>query len=173
MTLSHDLCCCPQAGDNAAAPGAVSAVPQDADEAERVRHLYLCQGLSTHRIAGLAGLSRRRVGRLLKQAGVAVTPRGAGRSRRPSAELAALAETMEDLYVRPDMRSRGYGRALLAGLAQICVQRGYRRLEWAVLDWNSPALGFYGSLGAVGMDEWTVHRLAGAPLRALAAAGPP
>ena len=80
---------------------------------------------------------------------------------------------LEDLYVRPDMRSRGYGRALLAGLAQICVQRGYRRLEWAVLDWNSPALGFYGSLGAVGMDEWTVHRLAGAPLRALAAAGPP
>jgi hypothetical protein len=114
VTLSHDLCCCPQAGDNAAAPGAVSAVPQDADEAERVRHLYLCQGLSTHRIAGLAGLSRRRVGRLLKQAGVAVTPRGAGRSRRPSAELAALAETMEDLYVRQRLTS-----AQIAALSSI------------------------------------------------------
>lgn len=79
---------------------------------------------------------------------------------------------LEDLYVRPDARGAGHGRALLAGLARICVQRGYARLEWAVLDWNSPALGFYASLGAAAMDEWSVHRLAGSALRALAAAGP-
>jgi GNAT superfamily N-acetyltransferase len=79
---------------------------------------------------------------------------------------------LEDLYVRPDMRGGGHGRALLAGLARICVQRGYRRLEWAVLNWNAPALGFYASLGAVPMDEWSVHRLGGAALRALAAADP-
>jgi GNAT superfamily N-acetyltransferase len=77
---------------------------------------------------------------------------------------------LEDLYVRPDMRGGGHGRALLAGLARICVQRGYPRLEWAVLDWNAPALGFYASLGAAGMDEWTVHRLGGPALRALAEA---
>jgi GNAT superfamily N-acetyltransferase len=79
---------------------------------------------------------------------------------------------LEDLYVRPDMRGGGHGRALLAGLARICVQRGYRRLEWAVLNWNAPALGFYASLGAVPMDEWSVHRLGGPALRALAAADP-
>ena len=78
---------------------------------------------------------------------------------------------LEDLYVRPDMRGGGHGRALLAGLARICVQRGYPRLEWAVLNWNAPALGFYASLGAVPMDEWSVHRLGGPELRALAAAG--
>ncbi len=75
---------------------------------------------------------------------------------------------LEDLYVRPDVRGHGHGRALLAELARICVRRGYARLEWAVLDWNSPALGFYASLGAVPMDEWTVHRLAGPALRTLA-----
>ena len=75
---------------------------------------------------------------------------------------------LEDLYVRPDQRRSGLGRALLAELARICVARGYSRLEWSVLDWNSPARGFYASLGAVEMDEWTVHRLSGAALRALA-----
>lgn len=77
---------------------------------------------------------------------------------------------LEDLYVRPDMRRYGHGRALLAELARICVERGYARLEWSVLDWNSPALGFYAALGAVPMDEWTVHRLTGPALRALASA---
>jgi len=77
---------------------------------------------------------------------------------------------LEDLYVRPDMRRYGHGRALLAELARICAERGYARLEWAVLDWNSPALGFYAALGAVLMDEWTVHRLAGPALHALASA---
>lgn len=75
---------------------------------------------------------------------------------------------LEDLYVRPDMRRHGYGRALLAELARICTGRGYSRLQWAVLDWNSPALGFYASLGSIPMDEWTMHRLTGPALRALA-----
>ena len=76
---------------------------------------------------------------------------------------------LEDLYVRPDQRRSGLGRALLAELARICVARGYTRLEWSVLDWNSPARRFYASLGAVELGEWTVTRLAGPALRALAA----
>ena len=75
---------------------------------------------------------------------------------------------LEDLYVTPGLRGYGYGRALLAELARICVERGYGRLEWSVLDWNAPAIGFYASLGAVPMDEWTVHRLVGPALLALA-----
>ena len=79
---------------------------------------------------------------------------------------------LEDLYVTPRMRGRGLGRALLAELAGICVERGYGRLEWWVLDWNSPAIGFYASLGATAMDEWTVFRLTGPALGDLAAARP-
>jgi GNAT superfamily N-acetyltransferase len=80
---------------------------------------------------------------------------------------------LEDLYVTPAVRGSGLGRALLAELARICVQRGYARLEWSVLDWNEPARGFYRLMGAAAMDEWTVHRLAGPALRALAdRAGP-
>ena len=78
---------------------------------------------------------------------------------------------LEDLYVKPEQRGRGHGRALLAELARICVEHGYQRLEWAVLDWNSPALRFYESLGAVPMDEWTVHRLTGPALHTLAEGG--
>ena len=74
---------------------------------------------------------------------------------------------LEDLYVRPEARRGGHGRALLARLAQICVERGYGRLEWSVLDWNAPAIDFYASLGATPMDEWTVFRLAGDPLSEL------
>ncbi|TDU04264.1 L-amino acid N-acyltransferase YncA [Streptomyces sp. 846.5] len=77
---------------------------------------------------------------------------------------------LEDLYVRPEARGGGHGRALLATLAQICVERGYGRLEWSVLDWNEPSIGFYKALGAVPMDEWTVFRLTGAPLAALGSA---
>ena len=82
---------------------------------------------------------------------------------------------LEDLYVRADQRRSGLGRALLAELARICVARGYARLEWSVLDWNSPARRFYASLGAVEMDEWTVNRLAGpcAPWPASAPEPPP
>jgi GNAT superfamily N-acetyltransferase len=75
---------------------------------------------------------------------------------------------LEDLYVTPGLRGHGYGRALLAELARICVDRGYGRLEWSVLDWNAPAIGFYASLGAASMDEWTVNRLTGPALVALA-----
>jgi GNAT superfamily N-acetyltransferase len=80
---------------------------------------------------------------------------------------------LEDLYVVPESRGCGHGKALLAELARICTERGYGRLEWWVLDWNTPARRFYESVGAVAMDEWTVHRLTGPALRALAAgAGP-
>jgi GNAT superfamily N-acetyltransferase len=75
---------------------------------------------------------------------------------------------LEDLYVRPTARGGGHGKALLAELAAICVARGYERFEWSVLDWNEPAIGFYRAIGAVPQDEWTVQRLAGEPLRALA-----
>lgn len=75
---------------------------------------------------------------------------------------------LEDLYVSPDHRGSGLGKALLAELASICVARGYTRLEWWVLDWNSPAIGFYDALGAHSMDEWTVRRLDGAALTDLA-----
>ncbi len=66
---------------------------------------------------------------------------------------------LEDLYVSPAARGSGLGKALLVALAQECVERGYQRLEWSVLDWNEPAIGFYKSLGAIPMDEWTVYRL--------------
>lgn len=75
---------------------------------------------------------------------------------------------LEDLYVRPELRGHGLGRALLAGLARICVERGYPRLEWAVLDWNTPSRGFYASLGAAELSEWIVNRLSGPALRDLA-----
>ncbi|KIZ14159.1 GNAT family N-acetyltransferase [Streptomyces natalensis] len=77
---------------------------------------------------------------------------------------------LEDLYVRPEARGGGHGKALLAALAEICVARGYQRFEWSVLDWNEPSIGFYRSIGAEPMDEWTVHRLTGDALHELAAA---
>jgi GNAT superfamily N-acetyltransferase len=75
---------------------------------------------------------------------------------------------LEDLFVRPEARGAGLGKALLAELARIALQRDCARLEWAVLDWNEPSIGFYNSLGARAMDEWTVMRLDGAALNALA-----
>ncbi|MEJ2577627.1 MAG: GNAT family N-acetyltransferase [Kineosporiaceae bacterium] len=75
---------------------------------------------------------------------------------------------LEDLYVRPEHRRSGFGRALLCALAAECLRRGYRRLEWTVLDWNAPALGFYRSLGAERLTEWTTHRLSGPHLEQLA-----
>ncbi|MGW7790568.1 N-acetyltransferase family protein [Streptomyces tricolor] len=74
---------------------------------------------------------------------------------------------LEDLYVRPEARGGGHGRALLTELARICVERGYERLEWSVLNWNRPAIGFYESLGARPQDEWTVYRLTDGALAAL------
>jgi GNAT superfamily N-acetyltransferase len=75
---------------------------------------------------------------------------------------------LEDLFVQEDERRHGYGRALLAALARVCAERGYSRLEWSVLDWNEPSIRFYRSIGAVGMDEWTVQRLTGDALTQLA-----
>ncbi|HVR40151.1 MAG TPA: GNAT family N-acetyltransferase [Thermoanaerobaculia bacterium] len=75
---------------------------------------------------------------------------------------------LEDLFVRPEFRGMGYGRVLLARLAQIAQERNCGRLEWAVLNWNEPAIGFYQSLGAVPMTQWTVYRLKGKPLDDLA-----
>ncbi|MGW3494653.1 N-acetyltransferase family protein [Streptomyces sp. NPDC001020] len=74
---------------------------------------------------------------------------------------------LEDLYVRPGARGGGHGKALLTELARTCVERGYERLEWSVLNWNSPAIGFYESLGARPQDEWTVYRLTDGALKEL------
>lgn len=75
---------------------------------------------------------------------------------------------LEDLYVRPTHRGRGLGRALLTRLAAVCAERGLGRLEWSVLDWNAPSIAFYRALGAAPMDGWTVFRLDGDALAALA-----
>jgi GNAT superfamily N-acetyltransferase len=75
---------------------------------------------------------------------------------------------LEDLFVRPAARGKGVGRALLTRLAELAVERGCGRLEWAVLDWNTPAIGFYKKLGAVPMHEWTVFRVDGDQLKNLA-----
>ena len=72
---------------------------------------------------------------------------------------------LEDLFVLPDWRHRGYGRKLLAYVARLAVERGCGRLEWSGLDWNEPAIGFYERLGATAMDQWTVYRLTGDALR--------
>ncbi len=76
---------------------------------------------------------------------------------------------LEDLFVRPTLRGKGYGRALLQRLAQIAHARGCGRMEWAVLDWNEPAIGFYKKLGAQPLDEWTVFRLTADGIARLAA----
>lgn len=76
---------------------------------------------------------------------------------------------LEDLFVRPEHRGNGIGKALLVRLAQIARERDYGRMEWSVLDWNAPSIAFYKSLGAVPMDEWTVYRLTGDALATLAA----
>jgi GNAT superfamily N-acetyltransferase len=74
---------------------------------------------------------------------------------------------LEDLYVRPDVRARGIGRALISELATIAHRAGYGRIDWSVLDWNHSAIRFYQSLGAVPMDEWIGYRLSGEALAAL------
>ena len=75
---------------------------------------------------------------------------------------------LEDLYVRPEARGHGLGAALLRTLARTCVERGYTRFEWEVLDWNAPAQGFYRTVGALPQDEWTRWRVSGEALNALA-----
>ena len=75
---------------------------------------------------------------------------------------------LEDLFVRPALRGKGIGKALLSHLAKECVGNGFSRLQWSVLDWNTPSIEFYKSLGAVMLDEWTVCKVAGSALAALA-----
>lgn len=75
---------------------------------------------------------------------------------------------LEDLFVLPECRGRGHGKALLTSLAKLAVERGCGRLEWSVLNWNEPSIGFYKALGAVPMDEWSVYRLTGDALTTLA-----
>jgi GNAT superfamily N-acetyltransferase len=77
---------------------------------------------------------------------------------------------LEDLYVTPAARGGGHGKALLTELAKIAEERGYGRFEWSVLDWNTPAIGFYTSIGARPQDEWTVYRMSGDTLRELSRA---
>jgi len=74
---------------------------------------------------------------------------------------------LEDLFIKSEYRGHGYGKALLKHLAKICDEKGYGRFQWWVLDWNSPAIEFYRSLGAVAMDEWTVYRVSGTALKEL------
>ena len=80
---------------------------------------------------------------------------------------------LEDLFVLPEYRGRGYGRGLMSILARIAVERGCGRLEWWCLDWNTPSIEFYRSLGAVPMDEWTVYRITGETLQGLSEAFEP
>ena len=78
---------------------------------------------------------------------------------------------LEDLYVDPKFRGQGHGKAFLQKLAQICIENGYKRLQWWVLDWNESAIDFYKSIGAQPMDQWTVFRVSGSSLRKLATEG--
>lgn len=76
---------------------------------------------------------------------------------------------LEDLYVKPEFRGKGIGRAMLVYLAGLAKERGCGRLEWSVLDWNEPAIRLYRGIGAVSMDDWTVYRVTGKALEKLAA----
>ncbi len=72
---------------------------------------------------------------------------------------------LEDIFVKPQYRKKGYGKAIFRKLAQIAVERGCQRFEWVCLDWNQPSIDFYRSMGAVPMDEWTIYRLSGDAIR--------
>jgi GNAT superfamily N-acetyltransferase len=78
---------------------------------------------------------------------------------------------LEDLFVQPEYRGNGIGKGFMKTLAQLCIERGYERFQWWVLDWNEPSIEFYRSLGAVPMDEWTVFRLSGGALKKFANEG--
>ena len=78
---------------------------------------------------------------------------------------------LEDLFVQPEFRGHGIGKGFMKTLAQLCIERGYERFLWWVLDWNEPSIEFYKSLGAVAMDEWTVFRLSGGALKKFANEG--
>lgn len=75
---------------------------------------------------------------------------------------------IEDIYVKPQMRGKGFGEALLAFIAKVAVERNCGRLEWSCLDWNKPSIAFYRKMGAVALDDWTMYRVAGKSLKKLA-----
>jgi GNAT superfamily N-acetyltransferase len=79
---------------------------------------------------------------------------------------------LEDIFVRPEYRGRGHGKALFRALAQLAVERKCGRIEWSVLDWNAPSIAFYRSLGAISKDEWTIYRLEAGAIAAVAEGGP-
>ena len=78
---------------------------------------------------------------------------------------------LEDIFVRPAFRQRGIGKALMARLARLCVERGFARFEWSVLDWNTPSIDFYRAMGAQVMDDWRICRLSGEALQRFAGGG--
>ncbi len=78
---------------------------------------------------------------------------------------------LEDLFVEPEARGKGYGKALLAEICRMAAEKGFGRVDWAVLDWNAPSIAFYESIGAVPMSNWITYRLEGASLAAMAAGG--
>lgn len=78
---------------------------------------------------------------------------------------------LEDLFVQPEYRGHGIGKGFMKTLAQLCIERGYERFQWWVLDWNEPSIEFYKSIGAVAMEEWTVFRLSGGALKKFASEG--
>ena len=78
---------------------------------------------------------------------------------------------LEDIFVRPAFRQRGIGKALMARLARLCVERGFARFEWSVLDWNTPSIDFYRAMGATVMDDWRICRLSGEALQRFAGGG--
>jgi GNAT superfamily N-acetyltransferase len=86
--------------------------------------------------------------------------------------LGKLSVYLEDIYVRPEFRGRGIGKAMLAHLARLAKERGCGRLEWSVLDWNEPSINFYESVGAVAMSDWTVYRMTGEALDGVAGVRP-
>ncbi len=87
--------------------------------------------------------------------------------------LACPSLHLEDLFVEPAERGKGHGKGLFAAVARVALDRGCARLDWEVLDWNEPAIGFYRALGAEALSDWTAWRMTGEPLRKLAAAAPP
>jgi GNAT superfamily N-acetyltransferase len=167
------------AGTGAGVPGLTlrSAAAEDAEQIlELIRELARFERLA-HEVSADAAALRRHLfeGRPAAEvliAEVAGVPAGFALFFSTfSTFLAKPGLYLEDLFIRPDYRGRGIGRAVLAHLARLAVARGCGRLEWAVLDWNQRAIAFYQRLGARPMGEWTVFRLDGEPLKTLATGG--
>lgn len=156
------------------------AVADDADEVLRlIRGLADYEKLADEVVAGRQDIERSLFSATPSArcllAEVDGRPRGlAIHFHNYSTFLGAPCSYLEDLFVEPDYRGQGLGRALLGAVAAYAVANGHRRLDWSVLNWNTPAIDFYRSIGAESMNEWTVNRLQGEALERLAAgAGAP